>query len=243
MIGPGSRLRPWVRGVVLVAAPIVVVALVRRGDVHAPVRAADAPGSGATVVTKADVARARQDSSSSTNVYHLDTARIEAALAADPWIGGAEVERRSAGRRWRSGHRTGPRGPDPAGRGAGGGGGRRRAPARRRRPTGCRRSRAAMSDRRRRPRGCRDGRGRDRCRRCGERVRALIIDVGDELRIELTGGLRVEFGTGGDASAKAGALRSVLRWAVRDRVTLRTVDVSVPGAPSAILADGNTFTG
>jgi hypothetical protein len=27
VIGPGSRLRPWVRGVVLVAAPIVVVAL------------------------------------------------------------------------------------------------------------------------------------------------------------------------------------------------------------------------
>ena len=47
-------------------------------------------------MTKADVARLA-GLSSSTNVYHLDTARIEAALAADPWIGGAEVERRLPG--------------------------------------------------------------------------------------------------------------------------------------------------
>lgn len=241
MIGPGSRLRPWVRGVVLVAAPIVVVALFAAATYTPLFGLRTLRVEGTTVVTKADVARLA-GLSSSTNVYHLDTARIEAALAADPWIGGAEVERRLPGTvEIRITERVPVaqtlRGEVPEAVAADG----VLLPEA---PTdGLPEIRAAIGDLSDVDRAAAATAVAAMMPSLRERVRALIIDVGDELRIELTGGLRVEFGTGGDASAKAGALRSVLGWAVRDRVTLRTVDVSVPGAPSAILADGSTFTG
>jgi cell division septal protein FtsQ len=74
--------------------------------------------------------------------------------------------------------------------------------------------------------------------------RVTGITVGQDLSETLTlrDGVTVDAGMPGQESAKATALRAVLRWATTGRQTLSAVDVSAPDAPSATLADGSTFT-
>jgi len=74
--------------------------------------------------------------------------------------------------------------------------------------------------------------------------RVTGITVGQDLSETLTlrDGVTVDAGMPGQESAKATALRAVLRWAATGGHTLSAVDVSAPNAPSATLADGSTFT-
>ena len=65
----------------------------------------------------------------------------------------------------------------------------------------------------------------------------VVIAPDGDLRLWLDDGPIVRWGWGGDLSAKAAALESLLRYAEdRDRVIL-TADVSAPNAPSARFAD------
>jgi cell division protein FtsQ len=74
--------------------------------------------------------------------------------------------------------------------------------------------------------------------------RVKDLSVGQDLSETLTmrDGVTVDAGTPGDESAKATALRAVLRWASSGGHTLATVDVSAPEAPSATLSNGSTFS-
>jgi cell division protein FtsQ len=74
--------------------------------------------------------------------------------------------------------------------------------------------------------------------------RVTDLTVGQDLSETLTlrDGITVDAGTPGDESAKAKALRGVLRWATAGGHPLATVDVSAPDAPSATLTDGSTLT-
>jgi hypothetical protein len=74
------------------------------------------------------------------------------------------------------------------------------------------------------------------------RVSAVVAQPSGSLVMDLRGPLTVRYGSAGDDAAKAAALRAVLSWAADQSVTLRDVDLSVPGAPSATLADGSTVT-
>jgi len=74
------------------------------------------------------------------------------------------------------------------------------------------------------------------------RVAAVVAQPTGELMIDLAGGLTVRYGPDGDDVAKAAALRAVFAWAADQGATLRDIDVSVPSAPSATLADGSTVT-
>jgi cell division protein FtsQ len=70
------------------------------------------------------------------------------------------------------------------------------------------------------------------------------VSVGQDLSTSLTlrDGVTVDAGTPGQEAEKATALRAVLRWAASGGHPLSSIDVSAPGAPSATLADGSTFT-
>jgi cell division protein FtsQ len=70
------------------------------------------------------------------------------------------------------------------------------------------------------------------------------LSVGQDLSTSLTlrDGVTVDAGMPGEEAEKATALRAVLRWAASGGHPLSSVDVSAPGAPSATLADGSTFT-
>jgi cell division protein FtsQ len=70
------------------------------------------------------------------------------------------------------------------------------------------------------------------------------VSVGQDLSTSLTlrDGVTVDAGTPGEEAEKATALRAVLRWATSGGHPLSSIDVSAPGAPSATLADGSTFT-
>lgn len=74
--------------------------------------------------------------------------------------------------------------------------------------------------------------------------RVTDVDVGQDLSEALTlrDGITVDAGMPGSETAKATALRAVLRWGTAGGHPLSTVDVSAPDAPSATLADGSTFT-
>jgi hypothetical protein len=48
----------------------------------------------------------------------------------------------------------------------------------------------------------------------------------------------VVFGPSGEDSAKAAALRAILVWAGRNDMALATIDLTVPGAPTATTTDG-----
>jgi len=76
------------------------------------------------------------------------------------------------------------------------------------------------------------------------RQRVTDVSVGQDLSETLTlrDGVTVDAGTPGEESAKATALRAVLRWANAGGHSLATIDVSAPGAPSATLTNGSTLT-
>ena len=70
----------------------------------------------------------------------------------------------------------------------------------------------------------------------------MVAEPTGSFVMDLTGGLTVRYGAGGDQVAKAAALRSVLAWAARVHVTLTQIDLTVPQAPSATLRSGETIT-
>jgi cell division protein FtsQ len=74
------------------------------------------------------------------------------------------------------------------------------------------------------------------------RVSAVVAQPTGELVMDLAGDLTVRYGAAGEDAAKAAALRAVLGWAADQQVALRDVDLTVPQAPSATLADGSTVT-
>jgi cell division protein FtsQ len=74
-----------------------------------------------------------------------------------------------------------------------------------------------------------------------ERVRETQVSQDGWVSLTLHDDIVVRAGMRGEESAKADALRAVLRWAERRDVDLRSVDVSVPTAPAGTLADGSTF--
>lgn len=67
-------------------------------------------------------------------------------------------------------------------------------------------------------------------------VREVAVLPGGSLRLLLASGTRVLFGAPGQAAEKGRVLRSILRWAAAEGVTLATIDVRAPSAPSASVA-------
>jgi len=67
-------------------------------------------------------------------------------------------------------------------------------------------------------------------------VREVTVVPGGTLRLRLASGARVLFGGPGRAAQKGRVLRSILRWAAAEGVTLATIDVRAPSAPSASVA-------
>src|SRR5262245_24980160 len=74
------------------------------------------------------------------------------------------------------------------------------------------------------------------------RVSAVVADPTGSLVITLVDGPTVHYGPAGEDAAKAAALRAILSWSAGQGAALRAVDLSVPQAPSATLADGSTVT-
>ena len=74
----------------------------------------------------------------------------------------------------------------------------------------------------------------------GLRARVATLTVGTDglVRLGLRGGVPVMVGEAEEADAKAQALSAVLEWASDSRADVRAIDVSVPGAPTARLAEG-----
>jgi cell division protein FtsQ len=70
------------------------------------------------------------------------------------------------------------------------------------------------------------------------RVRAVVVGPNGSLTVQVGAGLEVAYGRPGDEDAKAAALRAILTWAAQGNVSLATIDVTVPDAPTATTADG-----
>lgn len=73
-------------------------------------------------------------------------------------------------------------------------------------------------------------------------VENLTVGVDGLVRLALIGGIPVTYGDTAEAVEKAQALAAVLAWAEQERADVREIDVSVPGAPTARLADGAVAT-
>ena len=235
---PGRR---WAAIAIVAVAPLLLVGLFV-GATYTPLfRVRTVRIEGAGVVGRQEIIRlAGLDSA--TNVFHLDTVRAADAIAADPWVATAIVARdlpstvvvtiteRAPIARMLQGQ------TDEAVAGDGvllpG------APT-----AGLPEIRGALGDLSDADRVA----AAQALAALGPSIRhqvsAAVMEVGDDLRLQFVDGTSVEFGQGGDAVAKAGALRSVLRWASEQGVAVRSVDVSVPGAPAATLANGSAFPG
>jgi cell division protein FtsQ len=74
------------------------------------------------------------------------------------------------------------------------------------------------------------------------RVAAVEVAADGRIVVRLHADVPAVFGPPGDEAAKATALRSVIGWANDQSVRLASVDVTVPSAPAATLADGSTVT-
>jgi cell division protein FtsQ len=234
------RLRPSARALVVAGAAAVLLAVLT-GATYTPVfHLRDVRVEGTSVLSRPDVLRTA-GLSSSTNVFHLDAGRIDAALEADPWILRADVERHLPGTvviriTERTPIAAAMRGTQAEGVAADGvvlpGASLQGLPE-------IRASLGDLSD-------------ADRLAAAEalaamspilrSRVGAVVALIDGGLRMQLSGGLSVLYGRGGEDGTKAASLRSVLRWAAERHIGVSVVDVSVPGAPSATLADGSTFS-
>jgi cell division protein FtsQ len=74
------------------------------------------------------------------------------------------------------------------------------------------------------------------------RVRAVVVATDGSLMIKLDPNLEVAYGAPGDEEAKAAALHAVLTWAKQGDVSLVSIDLRVPIAPTATTAVGGTLT-
>jgi cell division protein FtsQ len=72
------------------------------------------------------------------------------------------------------------------------------------------------------------------------RVDAVIVATEGSLTVRVDAGVTVAYGPPGDTEAKAAALRSILVWAAQGDVSLASIDLTVPDAPTATTTDGGT---
>ena len=228
------------KNLALVTLPVLLLAgfaaatytpLFRLRDIHVEGTHSLRPGE---VITRAGIG-------AGTNVFHLDTGSIVSALEADPWVRSATVERHLPGSVVITVRERTPIARALVGTTstvvAGDGIVLPGAAA-----TGLPEIRASV------------GELTDDARTAAAealdaippvvraRVSAMVAEPTGSFVMDLTGGLTVRYGAGGDQVAKAAALRSVLAWAARVHVTLTLIDLTVPQAPSATLRSGETIT-
>jgi cell division protein FtsQ len=75
-----------------------------------------------------------------------------------------------------------------------------------------------------------------------QRVTDVTVGQDGAVTLTLRDGVMVDAGAPGEETAKADALRAILRWAASGGRALTAVDVSAPSAPAATLADGSSVT-
>lgn len=73
-------------------------------------------------------------------------------------------------------------------------------------------------------------------------VGSLTVGLDGLARLVMSDGVTVSYGTLDETTAKAQALAAVLGWADEQGADVEQIDVSVPGAPTARLADGALAT-
>jgi cell division protein FtsQ len=71
------------------------------------------------------------------------------------------------------------------------------------------------------------------------RVEEVLVGQDGMVTLTLSSGASVNAGGRGQEGEKADALRAVLRWAAVENVSLTSIDVSSPAAPSVELSDGS----
>lgn len=232
-----ERIRGRRRAIALSAVGLVVVALAAFASTYTPVFGAkEIRVSGQRRLTGKEVAALAQVHEG-TNVFHLDTAAAVARLEASPWIASATVERDlpSTVRIQVVERRPVAVAPDgdviasdatvlpgvpttslPEIRGA------------------LDELSSADLDAAAAALGAMPAVVRDR-------VSAVVVGIDHSMTVQLAGGIRVDYGTAGEETAKAEALRAVLGWAAAQQQSVASIDVSVPTAPTATLAGGATF--
>jgi cell division protein FtsQ len=225
----------------LAAVALALLGLVALGVTYTPVfRARHIDVEGERTLRAAQVLRiAGVDDA--TNVFHLDPTAVEAALRSSPWIAEAEVERDlpSTIR-----IRVTERAPmaqvsvDGLTRSVAGDGTLLPGGD----PVNLPEVRASV--------GAIDAEGWTSGARAlaalgpqiRSRVRAVVVATDGSLTIQLAPDLEVAYGSPGDEEAKAAALHAVLAWAEQGDVSLVSIDLSVPIAPTAATAGGGTVT-
>jgi cell division protein FtsQ len=70
------------------------------------------------------------------------------------------------------------------------------------------------------------------------RVGGVVVGIDGSLTLRVDTDIVVVFGPSGEDGAKAAALRAILVWAGRNDMALATIDLTVPGAPTATTTDG-----
>jgi cell division protein FtsQ len=236
---PRERAR-WTKAAALVALPVVVVAAFVIASYTPLFRLRDIRVEGATALSREQVIELA-GVGPGTNVFHLNTAATEAALTADPWIAVATVERHLPDTVVIRVQERTPIAQTSAGSTpmaiAGDGVVLPEAPT-----VGLPEIRASIGEL---PETTRSAAARALSAMepvLRARVGSVVAEPTGALVMDLAGGLTVQYGGPGDEVAKAAALRSVLSWAAGQGVALRDVDLTVPEAPSATLANGSTVT-
>ena len=73
-------------------------------------------------------------------------------------------------------------------------------------------------------------------------IGSITVDADGAIVVRTGNGILVTYGDDTQLEAKAQSLKAVLAWAVREGKSLATVDVTVPGAPTARLDGGAVVT-
>ena len=73
-----------------------------------------------------------------------------------------------------------------------------------------------------------------------EEVDAVVVATDGTLRIRLAAGFSAMFGDASELEAKAESLAALLAWMGDEDVTVVSADLTVPGSPTAKLAQGST---
>jgi cell division protein FtsQ len=72
------------------------------------------------------------------------------------------------------------------------------------------------------------------------RVDAVIVAIDGSLTVQVEAGVTVAYGPPGATEAQAAALHAILVWAAKSDVSLASIDLTVPDAPTATTTDGGT---
>jgi cell division protein FtsQ len=235
-----DRMTPRTTSIVVIAIPLLLVAAFAAATYTPMFHMHDVRIEGATTLSRDQVLRLA-GIGPGTNVFHLDAGAAEGSLMADPWIASAAVERDLPDSvviriQERTPIAQSSIGSTPAAL-AGDGVILPGAST-----DGLPQIRASVGEL---PDDARTG-AAQALEALGPilraRVSAVVVQPSGALVMDLAGGLTVEYGAAGQDAAKAAALRAVLGWAADQHAALRDVDLSVPQAPSATLADGSTVT-